>query len=111
MGKDYRLRKNYYFCRSQVEPSGGLILIKNRLEQIFRLVEMSFRNQLLLCVATVAVSCRNKLLMQNLIPVNIKTILSYFFRHYCNRKSLLHLSENIFFDESFIAASGNLFSV
>ena len=32
MGKDYRLRKNYYFCLSffvKIEPSGRLILIKH----------------------------------------------------------------------------------
>ena len=53
----------------KVEPSSRLILLKKSLlEQIFRLVEMSFRNHLVLCVATVAVSCRDKLLMQNLIP-------------------------------------------
>ena len=41
------------------------------LEQIFRLVEMSFRNHLLLYMAIVDVSCRDKLLMQNFIPANI----------------------------------------
>ena len=52
-----------------------LILIKKTLlllvEQIFRLVEISIRNRLLLRVATLTVSCTNKLLMQNLISVNI----------------------------------------
>ena len=44
------------------------------MEQIFRLVRMSLRNHLLLCVAIVAVSRRNKLLMQNLVPANINLI-------------------------------------
>ena len=44
------------------------------MEQVFRLVEMSFRNYLVLCVATVAVSCREKLLMQNLILDTIDLI-------------------------------------
>ena len=43
-------------------------------EQIFRLVEISFRNSdclLLWQMATVTVSCRSKLLMQSLVPPNI----------------------------------------
>ena len=81
MGKDYQLRKDYYFVFYfflKVEPSGRIILI-TLLEQIFCLVKMSFRNHLVLCMATVAVSCRNKLLMQNLIPANINLISGYFF--------------------------------
>ena len=43
---------------------------------------MSFTNDFLLSVAKIALSCRNKLLMEDLIPANIdltlKTILSYF---------------------------------
>ena len=57
-----------------MERTFNLLEIKFLLEQIFRLVEMSFRNHLVLCKATVAVSCRDKLLMQNLIPANIKLI-------------------------------------
>ena len=81
MGKDYRLRNNYYFCLSFLSKSRtwwqinfnkkSLLLL---LEQIFLLVKMFFRNRLLLCVATVDVSCRNKLLIQNLIPANINLI-------------------------------------
>ena len=78
MGKDYQLRKNYYFCLTFL--SKGRILWqtnfskKSLLEQIFCLVEMPFRNHLVLCMATVAVSYRDKLLMQNLIPANINLI-------------------------------------
>ena len=78
MGKDYQLRKNYYFCLTFL--SKGRILCqtnfnkKSLLEQIFCLVEMSFRNHLVLCMATVAVSYRDKFLMQNLIPANINLI-------------------------------------
>ena len=75
MGKDYRLRKNYYFClsflsktRTQWQTNFNKKSLLLPLKQIFRLVEMSFKNHLLLCVATVAVSCRNKLLLQNHIP-------------------------------------------
>ena len=75
MGKDYQLRKNYYFCLSflskrRTSDRNGKFL----LEQIFCLVEMSFINHLVLCVATVAVSCRDKLLMLNLISANINLI-------------------------------------
>ena len=41
---------------------------------MFRLVEMIFRKHLVLCVATAAVSFRDKLLMQNVIPANINLI-------------------------------------
>ena len=74
MGKDYRLRKNYCFCLSFLSKSTTLLQTnfdkKSLLEQTFSLVEMSFRNRLFLCVATVPVSGTNKLLMQNLIPTN-----------------------------------------
>ena len=78
MGTDYRFSKNHCFYLSffiKVEPiissSGKLILTFLLVEQIFRQVEICFRNHLLLCVATVTVSCKNKLLMQNLIPADI----------------------------------------
>ena len=78
MGKDYRLRKNYYFCLSFLSKSRTLwqtnLNRKSLLEQISRLVEISFRNHPLLCVAIVGVSSRNKLLMQNLILANINLI-------------------------------------
>ena len=78
MGKDYQLRENYYFCLLFLSKSRtwwqANFNKKSLLEQIFRLVEMSFRNHLVLCVATVAVSHRDKLLMQNLIPANINLI-------------------------------------
>ena len=70
----------YFFLKAEaIIPSRGkLILIKKILlfpaEQIFCLVEMSFRNRLLLHVATGTVSCRNQLLMQNLIQANINQI-------------------------------------
>ena len=73
MGKDYQHGKKYYFCLSflsKTRTSGRLILIKKPLlKPIFRQVEMSFRNTL--CLANVAMSCRDKLLMQNLIPANV----------------------------------------
>ena len=76
MGEDYQLRKNYYFCISFLSKSRSYwqtAFDKNSfLEQIFRLVQTSFRNPL--CVATVAVSSRDKLLMQNLIPADINLI-------------------------------------
>ena len=57
------------------EPSGRLLLIKKSLlEQIFRLVEIFFRNHLVIFVATFAVTYRDKMLMQNLIPPNISLI-------------------------------------
>ena len=82
-------------------------------EQIFCLVEISFRNCILLCVTTVIASCRKKLLMQNLISAYInfwvvETIRSIFFRQ---TKVTFPSSENIYFNECFIPASGNLFSV
>ena len=71
MGKDYRLRKNNYFCLSFLSATRIILMEKQTnfseksllllVEQIFRLVEMSLRNHLPLYVATVAVSCRNKL--------------------------------------------------
>ena len=73
MGKDYQLRENYYFCLLFLSKSRtwwqANFNKKSLLEQIFRLVEMSFRIYLVLCVATVAVSCRDKLLMQTLIQL------------------------------------------
>ena len=79
---------------------------------------MSFRNHLLLCAATLAVSCRNKFLIQNLILANIKlifwlvkTILSYFFQTLLPPKITFTSSENIFFNDYFIPASENSFSV
>ena len=78
MGKDYQLRRTIFFVFYfflKVGPSGRLILIKNLLlEQIFGPVEMSFTNDLVLCATTVAVFCRDKLLMRNLIPANINLI-------------------------------------
>ena len=81
MGKDYQLRKNFFFAFHfflKIEPSGRLILIKDIYyyywNRFYRLVEMSFRNHLLVCVATVAVSCRKKLSMQSLILANINLI-------------------------------------
>ena len=41
------------------------------MEQIFRLVEMSFRNNLVLCKAIVAMPFRDKFFMKNLTPDNI----------------------------------------
>ena len=78
MRKDYRLKENccfYLSFRSKSRTQWQTNLNKaSLLEQIFRLVEISFKNHILLCV--VAVSCRNKLLMQNLIPANINLILA-----------------------------------
>ena len=82
MGSNYQFRKNHCFYFSFLPKSGSnyffswktnfnkksLLLL---VEQIFHLAEISFRNRLLLSVATIAMSCRNKLLMQNLIPANI----------------------------------------
>ena len=74
MEKDYQLRKNYYFCLSFLSKSRTLWQTnfnkKCLLEQMLCLVEMSFRNHLVLHVSTVAVSCRDKLLMQNLNSAN-----------------------------------------
>ena len=89
---------------------------KSLLEQISHLVEMSFRSHLVLCLATVPVSCRDKLLMQNLIPANVnfclvKTIISYFFQTLLPPEATFTSIKNIFFNKSFILASGNLFSV
>ena len=79
---------------------------------------MSFRNHLLLCAATVVISCRTNLLIQNLILANIKlifwlvkTILSYFFQTLLLPKITFTSSENIFFNDYFILASENSFSV
>ena len=122
MGKDYRPRKNYYFCllflskrRNQWQTS---LNKKSLLEQIFCLIKMSFRNHLLLCAATVVISCRTNLLIQNLILANIKlifwlvkTILSYFFQTLLLPKITFTSSENIFFNDYFILASENSFSV
>ena len=84
MGKDNRLRKKYYFYlpflsknRTWLQTNFNKKSLLLLVEQIFRLIEMSFRNQLLLCVATVDVSCGNKLLMQNHISANINLISSY----------------------------------
>ena len=67
MGRIINLERTIIFVLNfflKEEPSGRLIFDKKSLlEQIFHLVEMSFRNYLVLCVATVAVSCRDKLLM------------------------------------------------
>ena len=56
------------------------------------LVEISFRNCILLCVTTVIASCRNTLLMQNLISAYIifwvvETIRSIFFDFLARRSS------------------------
>ena len=76
MGKDSQFRKNYYFCLSFIYENRTQRQTdfnkKSLLEQIFRLVEISFRNSL--CMATVAVSCRYKFLLQNLIPAYIYLI-------------------------------------
>ena len=88
------------------------------MEQIFCLIKKSFRNHLLLCAATVVISCRTNLLIQNLILANIKlifwlvkTILSYFFQTLLLPKITFTSSENIFFNDYFILASENSFSV
>ena len=67
MGKNFQLWKNFFFCHSFLSKvrtyTSTNFNKKSLLEQIFRLVEMSFRNHLILCVATVAVFCRDKLLI------------------------------------------------
>ena len=114
MGKDYQLRKNYYFClsflsksRTQWQTSFNK---KSLLEQIFRLIKMSFRNNLTLCVATVAVSCRDKLLMQNFNPATYFLTNASFrvvetdFLASTNHNFSFRLVEPYFFNESFIPA-------
>ena len=80
---------------------------------------MFFRNHLLLCRATVAMSCGNKLLIQNLIPDNtkyklnfwpVKTLLSYYFQTLLPPEVTFTSSEIVFFNKSFLPSSGNLFS-
>ena len=61
-------RINYFFWWKTNFNKKSLLLL---VEQTFRLVEISFRNRFFLYVETVTVSCKNKLLMQNLIPANI----------------------------------------
>ena len=74
MEKDYQLRKNYYFCILFLSKSRTLWQTnfnrKSLLEQMLCLVEISIRNHLVLYGPNVAVSCRDKLLMQNLISAN-----------------------------------------
>ena len=81
MGKNYQHRKNYYFCLSFHSKNRTWwqtnFQKKYLLEQIFHLVEMSSRNSLDLHVATAAASCRDKLLMQNIISANIELISGY----------------------------------
>ena len=103
----------------KVEPSGRLILTKNLYrKRFFCLVEMPFRNHLALCVATIAVSCRDKLLIQksysSLHKLNfglVKTIFSNFVQTILPPNVNFTFSENVFFNECFILAGGNLFSV
>ena len=129
MGKDYQLRKNYYFCLSFLSQSRTYWLTNfNKkpllllLEQIFCLVEMSFGNHLLLCLAIIVVSCRNKLLIENLTQLLIENLTPafilasenhslLFFQTLLPPKVTFKSNENIFFNESFIPASENLFSV
>ena len=132
MGKVCRLRMNYYFCLSILSKSRTQYQTnfnKNLyyyLEQIFRLVKMFFRNHLLLCLATVAVSCRNKLFMQNIVranknlisgqwklfsPIYLFIFIFIFFQALLPPKVTSTFSENIFFNESFIPATRNLSSV
>ena len=70
-------------------------------------------------MATVAMSCGNKLLIRNLIPDNtkyklnfwlVKTLLSYYFQTLLPPEVIFTSSENVFFSKSFIPSSGNLFS-
>ena len=82
MGTDDRFKKNHcfylsFFPKSRTNCSfkwktnfnkNSLILL---MEQIFLLVEISFANRFLSCVATVIVPCRNRLPMQNFIPANV----------------------------------------
>ena len=137
--KDYRFRKNFCFClsflsRSFFERSGRISLLKDLFERSGRillmkdlfywvwnrlcLIKIFFRNHLL-CMATVAMSCGNKLLIQNLIPDNtkyklnfwlVKTLLSYYFQTLLPPEVIFTSSENVFFSKSFIPSSGNLFS-
>ena len=88
------------------------------MEQIFRLVEMSFRNNLVLCKAIVAMPFRDKFFMKNLTPDNIsltfdkwKPFPPIFFRNYVPPKVTFASSEIVFFNECFIFTGGNLFSV
>ena len=82
------------------------------MKQIFRLVEMSFRKHLLLCLATATLFCRNKLLMQHLITANINLIsgwwksLSSIFQTLLPPKVTFTWIEN---NEPFVPASANLF--
>ena len=80
MGMDYQFRKNFFFVFHfflKVESCGRLILIKDIYyyywNKFYHLVEIPLRSHLLVCVATVAVSCRKKL-MQSLILANINLI-------------------------------------
>ena len=70
-------------------------------------------------MATVAMSCGNKLLIRNLIPDNtkyklnfwlVKTLLFYYFQTLLPPEVIFTSSENVFFSKSFIPSSGNLFS-
>ena len=78
MGKNFQLWKNFFFCHSFLSKvrtyTSTNFNKKSLLEQIFRLVEMLFRNDIALCMATAALSCRDKLLMKNLIPANMNLI-------------------------------------
>ena len=71
---------------------------------------MSFRNHLTLCVATVAVSCRDKLLMQNFNPATYFLTNASFrvvetdFLASTNHNFSFRLVESYFFNESFIPA-------
>ena len=108
MGIDCQFRKNYYFCLSfhskrRTEQQTAFNK-KYLLEQIFRPAEMSFTNPL--CVVTVSASCRDKLLMQNLILASENYFL-LFFQILLPPKVTFTSSENIFFNEFFILASGN----
>ena len=78
---------------------------------------MLFRNDIALCMATAALSCRDKLLMKNLIPANMNLISGkcyqalLFFQILLPPEVTFTSSENIFFYESFIPASKNLLTV
>ena len=78
---------------------------------------MPFRNHLALCVKTIAVSRRDKLLIQkpysSLYKLNfglVKTIYSNFVQTILPPKVNFTFSENVFFNECFILVGGNLFS-
>ena len=82
MEKGCRLIKSYYSCllflsksRTQRQNNFNKKKLLLLLEQIFSLVEMSFRNHLLLCVPTVAASCKNKLLLLGDIFVRLETMI------------------------------------